>query len=214
MKIISQIISWVFLPLFMPIYGLLFAFYVPSNQDYFFNLDCLYLLPPQAKSAFLYMFLIFGVFAPGMSLLILKKTKIISTIEIDDRRERGIPIIIMLLYCLILYFFLWMKSAEIPFPSFLYALPLSGVFVTAVFYFMNKWRKVSIHAGGAGILVGFIMAYFLRHIEYQFWILPLSILISGLVMSARVYLGKHTLLEVVTGWSTAVLITFLINYFY
>lgn len=213
MKITAQIISWVFVPLLMPIYGLVLAMFIPSNQDYFFNVDCLYTLPLSAKWALLYMFTIFGFIAPGVSLLILRRRKIISTIEIDDRRERGIPIIIMLVYCLILYFLFRIKT-EAQLPKFVYALPLSGAFVTSVFFFMNRWRKVSIHAGGAGILVGFILAYFLQHIEYQFWILPAAIIASGLVISARLYLQKHTLVEVLVGWFTAAIITFVVNYYY
>ena len=49
----------------------------------------------------------------------------------------------------------------------MFSLPLSGVFVTAVFYIANYWKKISIHAAGGGILVGFILAYILIQSEYQ-----------------------------------------------
>ena len=120
----------------------------------------------------------------------------------------------MLAYCLILYIFLVLKAGNSGVPRFIFSLPLSGVFVTLVFYFLNKWKKVSIHAAGAGILTGFILAYILYQVEYELWVLIFSILISGLVMSARLYLKKHTLFEVVFGWIIATVITFGVNYFY
>lgn len=214
MKQLAQIVSWVFLPLFMPIYALLLVMFVPSNQDYFFNEDCMYTLPIQAKKALLYMFSVFCVIAPGISYLLLHRRKIISSIEMDDRKERGIPIIIMLIYCLLLYFLFIAKTSPALVPKFVFALPLSGVFVTAVFFLMNIWKKVSIHAAGTGILTGFVLAYILLHTQYELWMFGITILISGIVMSARLFLEKHTMSEMIIGWFTASFITFAVNYFY
>jgi membrane-associated phospholipid phosphatase len=214
MKTLSHIISWVFLPLFMPMYGLLIAMYVPSNQDYLFNEDSMFFLTDAAKTAILYMFLIFSVLAPALSFVILRKRNIISTIDMESQAERNIPMFITLTYCLVLYFLFILKAQDNILPKYVYALPLSGVFVTASFTYINRWIKISLHAGGAGILTGFIFAYVAEQIEYQFWILIFVILASGITISARLYLKKHTQTEVYTGWLLAVLITFLINYLY
>ena len=214
MKTLSHIISWVFLPLFMPMYGLLIAMYVPSNQDYLFNEDSMFFLTDAAKTAILYMFLIFSVLAPALSFVILRKRNIISTIDMESQAERNIPMFITLTYCLVLYFLFILKAQDNILPKYVYALPLSGVFVTASFTYINRWIKISLHAGGAGILTGFIFAYVAEQIEYQFWILIFVILASGITISARLYLKKHTQTAVYTGWLLAVLITFLINYLY
>ena len=214
MKRIAHVVSWVFLPLFMPVYALLLVMFVPSNQDFFFNEDCMYTLPMSAKKAILYMFSIFCVVAPGISYFLLYKRGIISSVEMDDRKERGVPIIIMLIYCLLLYFLFVVKTDPSLVPKFVFSLPLSGVFVTAVFFILNFWRKVSIHAAGTGILSGFILAYILLHVQYELWMLGLSIFISGLVMSARLFLGKHSMGDLIIGWFTACFITFIINYLY
>jgi membrane-associated phospholipid phosphatase len=214
MKLISQVISWVCLPLFMPMYALLFVMYVPSNQDFLFNEDNMYLLPHDAKMALLYMFGVFCVIAPGASFIILRRRNIISDIEMDNRKERNIPIMIMLVYCLVLFFLFKVKASNTMIPKFVFSLPLSGVFVTAVFYIANYWKKISIHAAGGGILVGFILAYILIQSEYQLWILAFAFLISGVIMTARLYLEKHTMLEVIIGWFTATIITFTVNYLY
>jgi membrane-associated phospholipid phosphatase len=214
MKIFSEIASWVFLPLLMPIYGLLIVMYTPSFQDYGLNEDSMFFLNDLAKEAILYMFLLFSAVAPGLSFLILKKKNIITTIDMENRRERSIPMIIMLSYCLILYFLFIIKAPNGVLPKYVYALPLSGVFVTASYSLINRWTKISLHAGGAGILTGFLFAFAYGHVEYPFWILIFPIIASGLTLTARLFLKKHTPFEVYTGWILAAIVTFLVNNFY
>ncbi len=214
MKIFSEVISWIFLPLLMPVYGLVLAMYVPSQQDYLLNEDSLYFLNPAAKEAILYMFLIFSAIAPGLSFLYLHKKGIISTIDMENKRERSIPMLIMLAYCLVLYFLFVIKAPGGILPKYIYALPLSGVFVTAAYGIINRWIKISLHAGGAGILTGFLFAYLFNQIEFHFWVLLFAIIASGLTLSARLYLEKHTPLEVYTGWTAATIVTFLVNLLY
>lgn len=214
MKLFSEIISWIFLPLLMPVYGLLIAMYVPSQQDYLLNEDSLFFLNPAAKEAILYMFLIFSAIAPGLSFLYLHKKGIISTIDMENKRERSVPMLIMLAYCLVLYFLFVIKAPGGILPKYVYALPLSGVFVTAAYGIINRWTKISLHAGGAGILSGFLYAYAFEQFEFQFWILLFPIIASGLTLTARLFLEKHTPFEVYTGWSAAAIVTFLVNLLY
>lgn len=216
MRIFSQIISWIFMPLLMPIYALLLVMFVPSNIDFMQNDQCMYAMDLQFKKAFLYMFLIFSVLAPGISFLLLKRSGIIGSLEMDERRERFVPILVMAIYCLVLFFYvLYLIDANrLIVPKFIVALPLSGAVVTTLFLIANRWKKISIHAAAAGILTGFVLAYILHQVEYQLWVFTLSIFISGLVMSARLYLQKHTFSEVLIGWCIGSFFTFAINYLY
>lgn len=198
----------------MPIYGLLLAMYVPSDPLITHYFDSLFYFPPEAKQAVLYMFFIFSAIAPGLSFYILRKRNVISTIDMEDQRERNIPMFIMLAYCLLLYFLFTYKFADGQLPKYIYALPLAGVFVTITFTFINRWIKISLHGGGAGILTGFLFAYAVDQIYFQFLVLIFAVIASGLTIAARLYLQKHTPREVYTGWSLAVLITFLVNYLY
>ena len=214
MRVVAQITSWVFMPLFMPMYALLAAMFIPSNQDYLFNMDCLYTLGMEKKWGLIYMFFVFSVAAPGISFILLQRRKMIASIEMEERKERSLPILIMLAYCLALYLLFIVKVGPGNISKFVLALPLSGVCVTVVYYFLNRWKKISIHSGAAGIAAGFILAYILHHVEYQLWMLSLFVFISGLVMTARIYLEKHTLFETLLGWFTGSLITFAVNFFY
>lgn len=216
MKLFSQIISWIFMPLLMPIYALLLVMFIPSNIDFIQNSQCMYAMDFQFKKAFLYMFLIFCVLAPGVSILILKRRGIIASIDMDTQRERYIPILVMFIYCLVLFFYInyLINVNRLIVPKFLTTLPLSGVAVTAVFIIVNRWRKISIHAAASGILVGFILAYILQQVEYELWVFTASLLVTGIVMSARLYLQKHTISEVIIGWFIGSFITFVINFWY
>ncbi len=214
MKVFAQVISWVFMPLFMPMYALLLVMFVPSNQDFLFNYDNLFLQSLPFKTALLTMFGIFCVVAPGISFILLKRSGVISSVEMDTKKERTVPIIVMMIYCLVLYIMFVLKAKELIIPKFIFALPLSGVVVTAIFLIVNRWKKISIHSGAAGILSGFVLAYLLAQTEYQLWVFTLTILISGLVMSARLYLERHTNSELIIGWMIGSFTTFGINYFY
>lgn len=217
MKLSSQIISWVFMPLLIPIYALLLVMYVPAQEELFFGhecQDCVYLLDFQIKKALLYMFVIFCVIAPGFSFILLKRSGVINTLEMETKGERTVPIIIMFIYCLGLYLLLIYTANAANLPKFIYALPLSGAVVTGFFIALNQWKKVSIHAAAMGILTGFVLAYLSINMKFGVSMLVISILISGVVMAARSYLQKHTMQELVVGWFTGTLLTFAVNYFY
>lgn len=214
MKILAQVISWVFLPLFIPLYALMLVMFVPSNQDYFFNLDCMYTMTMTQKWSLLYVFFLFLTALPGISYILMHRARYISTVEINDRSERFGPIALMGVYCLALFLLILYKVGSGSISKFALALPLSGAIVSLLFYIVNRWRKISLHAGAAGMLLGFVIAYAMQHVQFEFWIIIVAVLVSGIVLSARMYLEKHDLLESVLGWLAGTLITFVVNFYY
>ena len=211
--ILAHLFSWVFLPLFMPTYGILLTMYIPSTPNDLSQVS-MYLLLPEMKTRLFLLFFLFSAVAPGLSFLALHQKKVISTIDIENQRERNIPLLVMMAYSLVLFLLFFVKAPEAALPIAFYALPLSGFIVTAIFMGINRWIKISLHAGGAGILVGFLFAFYLEQQSFATWILPVTILASGLTISARLYLNKHRPIEVYTGWTLAALITFFTHYFY
>jgi hypothetical protein len=152
--------------------------------------------------------------APGISFFALHKRKIITTIDMENQKERNIPLVIMFAYCLILFLMFIFKAPNHVLPKYFYALPLSGAIVTGSFMFINRWIKISMHAGGSGILVGYLVAFAKQQAQFEFWIIIFAILASGVTIASRLYLNKHRPIEVYTGWLLATLITFLsVNYY-
>ena len=57
--------------------------------------------------------------------------------------------------------------------------------------------------------MGFLIAYFQTQAQFQFSILILSTILSGLVMSARLFLGKHNLRQCLMGYFLGMLVIYL-----
>ena len=209
MRVGAQVISWVFVPLLMPLYALLVAMYIPSVEVSFFQENTLYWMNPTYKVLILSMFLIFSFLAPGISLVMLKKSKAISSLEVDDQSERRMPIIISALYCLLLAILLWVKTPEQLLPASIYALPWGGFIGITLAGIINRFEKISLHALGAGMLLGYFVPYYYYQAEFYFEILIVSVLICGLIMSARLYLGKHSLKQIIMGFGTGFVSVFL-----
>mgnify|MGYP005988827643 CR=1 FL=1 len=215
MKDFANAISWIFVPLCMPLYALLVLMYVPSSEGILFNDDSLYHLPSSVKLALLFIFFVFSIMAPGLTLVYMMKKKIISNIEIDDKKERLIPLLITAGYCLILYLFFIFSAENVSYlPRYIFGLPLSGFITISLFAWINFYTKISLHACGAGILTGIIFAYCAHSISFEFKLLLIAVYISGFVLSSRLYLNKHTLPQVIYGFCGSSIIVFLINYYY
>lgn len=197
MKVVAQIISIFFLPLLMPIYGLLIAFYSFSVQKSAFMLDNLYENPN--KSSFLYLFIIFCFLAPGLSLLMLKFNNSVSSIELNERSERKTPITVTAIYYFILYLFLLYQDHGLV-PDILLATSLAGGLSSLFALFVNAKTKVSLHALGVGSLLGFLLAYFETQTYFNFNFIYLAIAVGLVAVWARLYLNKHTLKQIGIGY--------------
>jgi membrane-associated phospholipid phosphatase len=190
----------------MPSYGILISLFVPAYSSDA-EMTSLYFAPIESKWALFTIFFLFSVVAPGVSFVLLHRFKVISTIDIERQRERSLPLIIMLVYSLVLFFLLVYKAGAGTLPRYFYALPLSGVAVTSIFLLINRWIKISLHGAGAGILLGFLIIFTRAQDAFSIWWVLSALLAAGLTMAARLYLQKHTSLEVYTGFIFALLIT-------
>jgi hypothetical protein len=206
MKFLAHFFSWVFLPLLMPSYGILISLFVPAYSTNI-EMTSLYFAPIESKLALFTIFFLFSVVAPGISFILLHRFKVISTIDIERQGERSLPLVIMLVYSLVLFFLLVYKAGAGTLPRYFYALPLSGVAVTSIFLLINRWIKISLHGAGAGILLGFLIIFTRAQDAFSIWWVLSALLAAGLTMAARLYLRKHTSLEVYTGFVFALLIT-------
>ncbi|NDB36469.1 MAG: hypothetical protein EB023_14265 [Flavobacteriia bacterium] len=203
---LSQLISWVFLPLLMPIYGILLLMFVPFDEIQSTQIPA-FALPLNIKWIVVALFAMFSFVAPGLSFLLLFRMKVISTIDIENRRERFYPLIITLMYSVMLYWLLLQSDPDRFLPSYFSRLALSAVWVTVLFMAITKVYKVSMHTGGAGIFTGFLYAFFQQVHNPSIWWLCFALLVSGGVFAARWYLNKHTAGQLLLGYFLAFTIT-------
>ena len=94
---ISTLASWLFFPLFMPMYAVVFTMFYPSME---YGRDGVPLdrLSPELQGLLLLILFIFIVLGPVFSVLSLSKSALITGIELEDKKDRPIPIALVFVY--------------------------------------------------------------------------------------------------------------------
>ena len=188
--------------------------YIPSIEAGFYQERTLYFLHPTLKLAVIGMFALFSFFAPAISLVLLKRSKLISNLEIDNRNERSIPILITALYCGILAWFLIAKTPKGMLPLSIPILPIGAFLAILTTALINRYDKISLHALGVGMYFGFLIAYYQTQVLFPLFIVLISALVSGLILSSRMYLGKHTLKQSLMGYSLGFIVLYIAIHFF
>ena len=183
----ANIISWVFVPLMMPVYGILLIF----------SLSFLSYAPFSTKLVFT--LIVFGAnfLVPMLLVLLLKKLGIIDDIGLNGRKERLIPYIITIVCLAGTGLFLYLKSAPLWVAMFYEGGALAGLINLIVNF---RW-KISAHAAGIAGLVAMLIQVIKEGPsapDMAWWIVG-AIVIAGLLGSARIWLGRHTLMQVLAG---------------
>ncbi|RYM35896.1 hypothetical protein ERX46_02580 [Brumimicrobium glaciale] len=214
MKQISKLLSWIFSPLFTPIYGLLIVLYLPVQSSSFVASESLYMLHPDVKFLFLLLFLVFIVMAPGLSLVVLRLNKTITSLQMESKEERLTPIAIMTFYCIILYLFLMFQAENAMIPSIIKAMVVGGALSAFIAYFITKKSKISLHGMGMGSLFGFVYMFSVPLEQSPLIMLTSVLVVGGLVMTARLFLKAHSLKEVGAGYLLGFASQVICIYFY
>ena len=205
-KIIASIISYIFHPVFVPVYVIWFLLFVHPYLFAGYNFNNKILVLAQS-----FMML---TFFPLVSVGLLKALKFINSIYLHTQKDRIIPFIA----CMTWYFWLWYvwnnmgKSndyAEIP-PE---AIKLAfAIFISTILGLMaNIKMKISLHAIAMGLMLTFFIILGLTQ-DLNFGIyISVALFATGLVLTSRFILSDHTLAEVYGGLAVGV-ISMLIAY--
>jgi len=181
-----KIISTLFHPIVMPTIGIMLYFLVTTKQ-----------IEPYKK--LLAILIIFGTtyFTPLVLLFILKSLKKIDSYQLKKRKERKLPLAIMvvLFYTLGNLFKRILILEEI---SLLFHATSLGLIIT--YFLLNFSIKSSIHLLSIGISCGFFMMVALKSDESYMLIIIINFLIAGLLGSARLHLKAHSPKEVYVGF--------------
>jgi hypothetical protein len=201
MRLFSKIISLIFHPLLFPTYGTIYiVFFAPH---YFAHLS----LKSYQLSVILIFILTF-IF-PVVSLLILKQLEFIPSLSLEEKKDRTIPFIAIATFY-IWTFFYYKPSYQLPFSNYLIAsMMLGAVIGVFVAFFINIFRKISLHALGAGSFLGFLLATMKYSVYDTSFIFPIFLAIAGLIGTARLHLKVHDLREVAIGYAVGFLAQFL-----
>lgn len=185
----AKIISVIFHPLFMPVYGMIIIFSAPTLYGY---------LPFEVKKLLFLIVLINNVILPLSLLPFLKYRNIISSWTVENRRERIIPLLITTL----LYASTSFIVMKFPIPVFLKSLIFAAFFISLAVTVINFWWKISIHSAGAGALSALVLILSLKMYSSLVWYLIMVIIAGGLILSSRLKLNSHSPQEVWLGFLT------------
>lgn len=180
--------SNIFSPLFVTSYGVLAAL-LCSTLDI--------LVPMSTKLVVTGVtFFITGVL-PMMAIWFMFITKRVSDIRLNNRADRAIPYIFVSL-C---YIGCAIYLRNIHAPSWLWLFPIGGVMAVIVSIIVNRKWKISAHLTGMG---GFTAIFFRMAIDGVaqpgiVWWVAASVILTGLLATARIELGRHTLGQTLAG---------------
>jgi hypothetical protein len=199
----AKIISIIFHPLLMPVYGMVIIFSAPTLFGY---------LPFNVKKLLLLIILVNNVLLPLSLMPFFIHRKIISSWALNERKERNIPLIITsLLYATTSYIIF-----RFPIPLFLKSFIFATASLSVLVSLINLYWKISLHSVGAGALIGLVFLLSLKMLTSLEWYLISAILIAGLVLSSRLKLNNHNPVQVwiglLTGFSGIILFMMLIQH--
>lgn len=186
---LAKIVSVVFHPIFMPLYGLVILLSAPTFLRY---------LPADARKVLILVMFTNNVMIPLAMLPFFRYRNVISSYQIDDQKERTIPLLTAsILYCTTSFI---VFRFQIPFilKSFIFATSVVAIIVSMI----NFWWKISVHAVGAGALAATVFVLSLKMHTPLTWHFITVILASGLVLTSRLRLNSHNPAQVWLGFLT------------
>lgn len=183
---LARITSIILHPLLVPTLGFILLF----NSDFYFSF-----LPTGVSRVVLITVFLSTCVLPAFGILILSLSPGFD-IKMEKSTDRVMPLILTSIF----YYIGYMILERLPiYPIFRFFLVASVLVQIALLFVTLRW-KISAHAAAiGGLLGGFLVLSFRLH-ENPVLILSAIIVASGLVGSARLILGKHTVSQVVAGF--------------
>lgn len=83
--------------------------------------------------------------------------------------------------------------------GYLLSMLVSATILMCAIMLINHWWKISIHLAALGALIGSVAAYQWHNGIVNLWFIPTLLILSLLLMCARIYLNSHTPMQVICG---------------
>lgn len=192
LRVLSHIVSLLFNPVFMPVYGLLIIFNAPTIFIY---------IPFNIKRVIFLLAVVNMTVVPIAMLPFFKYRNIISSFSLSETGDRIMPLAMGLMMYIITTVIFYSYQIPVMIKSFMLAATVTAFLVLLV---TLRW-KISIHSAGVGALLATVMALSIRMGAPLTIYLAALIVISGAVMTSRLYLGVHSPKQVYWGFAAGFL---------
>lgn len=201
MQQLARFFSFVFHPIFVPVYLLLFVYISDPYLQY--------IMPLIRMKPILILLLVNTILMPLITFYYLRRKEVFTSMFLEKTNERKIGILILFLFHLITYL-LWRKL-NLPAP---YLSLFFGILVSlAAVFFITGFFKISLHTLAFGGIIGALLGLFRAHGFLDYSVLAFAILGLGIIASSRLVLGAHSAKEVNIGALLGILILYVCSGF-
>jgi hypothetical protein len=184
----ARIISSLFHPLVIPTLGIFILFSL--------NTYISFSIPPQSQRIILLVVIFNTAIAPLITILILKRMKVIKSVLLESRAERIMPVFITGIF----YFFTFYILKQSSLPFIIYFFILSATILIFMVLLISMHWKISIHMTSIGGFTGFLISTSIFLKTDIPLIIISGIIISGLLGYSRIKLEAHSPAEVYVGF--------------
>ena len=193
---VARITSIVFTPFSIPFLAFLVLFLF----------SYLRIMPILYKGIVLGIVYCFTILTPTITIFLFRKINGFARQELSERKKRYVPILLTI----ISYVFCLLMMRKLNIPWYMTGIIFVSLVISIICILVNlKWKLSEHMAGMGGIIGGRVSFSALFSYNPVVW-LCLFILIAGILGSARIVLGHHTLGEVLSGFVVGLVCSFLI----
>lgn len=187
MKYFAQTISYLLHPVILPLYFLFLIFHGNTMFTY---------IPDKVK-LYCYMVTLFSLLLmPLVSLPLLRHFHLIKNYGLEEKQERVYPVLITVIFAFLGFWLL----GRLNYTNIVQQLFLVLIILLSAFSVITLRWKISMHMTSIGALCAFLFVIGLKYpgdIRNSFMLI---LLLAGLLGSCRLYLKKHTPLQVYLGF--------------
>jgi len=201
LRALAQGLSYVLYPLFIPTYGMLLfcATMVPIAGDR---------LPLSAWLVSVGTTFILTALIPITAIMIRVRRGKVSDLYISNAAERTVPY----LYTAVGFgFWCYLLMQVLRAPLYIGVVAIGATLALIGVMLINRRWKISAHLTGMGGLVGGVMSHCLVSGQTLLWLPLVLMVLSLLLMYARIYLRAHDPLQVIAGFLFGLGMTFIPN---
>ena len=182
----------------MATYGCLLVFFGLTNTIYYV------LTPLKLKLVLTVTVFAFTFLLPALNLLILYKLNYVSSLRIENRKERTFPLIMTSLCYFGLFYIIFDFNIWPAIKLFILGGGLCILFAAVI----NLWWQISAHMIGIGGIFGVLLAISIYMQIPIFTAISVCLCIAGMIGFARLNLLAHTPAQVYTGFVFGCLMQF------
>ncbi|MGZ8537663.1 MAG: hypothetical protein ACXWV9_05325, partial [Flavisolibacter sp.] len=187
LRIAARVISYIFHPLFIPVYVILFLIYEAN------------LFPDKTewqKSLVLIQFVVSYTLLPLITILLMKALGFVKSVYLKTQKDRILPYVV----CQVFYFWAWYVSKNVEYPKMVVMFTLAVFLASALGLILNSYLKISMHTISLGVVCALLLIGGMLSSHNYGPYIAIAFLIAGLTCTARLIDSNHSTREVYLGF--------------